>query len=68
MAMGSRGGTAVHVDFGEGNQTELLHGRKTSSMQGKWAGLELHIKTESIAMLGGCWMCSQVLIPCTVHN
>lgn len=30
MAMSSRGGTAVNVDFGEGNQTELLHGRKTS--------------------------------------
>lgn len=33
MAMGSRRGTAVNVDFGEGNQTspsELFHGRKTS--------------------------------------
>ena len=59
MAMGSRERAAVKVDFGGGNSKLLPQScgvaakqAKEESMKGRWAGIELYIKTGSIAVVG----------------
>lgn len=59
MAMGSREGTALKVDFGERNSELLAQScgkatkqAKEESTKGRWSGIVLYAKTESIAVVG----------------